>query len=352
MKPAFLITLVLALRFCCSAQTDTSSLRSIIDKKITTGSFSGTVLIAQHGQPILQVSSGFKGFGSRLPITNDTRFSIASITKMLTAIVILELTEEGKLQLSDRISSILPEYIFPGPDSITIHHLLLHISGLPNEPDSIYKTVVNEGTYIKTVLATGKPNVFGQFNYNNVDYVLLGLVIKKKLGKNWERVIRERLIDKLKLSNTGFLHKGKFPRDFAEGYLVKDGKPVKEDAFYIDNFFAAGSMYSTAADILAIDQAMYGSALLNEDSKKLMYTSYPQYNYTGYSVWTYKYPFAKTQPRIMERRGGIFGSNSVLVRFLDTNQTIIIVSNNDAFNPDSFGDKDNLREALIMELSK
>jgi hypothetical protein len=54
----------------------------------------------------------------------------------------------------------------------------------------------------------------------------------------------------------------------------------------------------------------------------------------------------------MERRGGILGANSVLVRMLDLNRTIIILSNNDRFDPDSFGNKANLREALIIELSK
>ena len=97
---------------------------------------------------------------------------------------------------------------------------------------------------------------------------------------------------------------------------------------------------------------MYGRTLLSEASKKLMFTSYPEYNYTGYSVWTYNYPFVDTQPKIMERRGGIFGSNSVLVRKLDLNHTIIILSNNNRFNPDSFGDPSNLREALIIETSK
>ena len=115
-------------------------------------------------------------------------------------------------------------------------------------------------------------------------------------------------------------------------------KLVKDPEFYIENFYAAACMYSTTEDLLKIDQAMYDDKFLSAKSKKVMFTSYPEYNYTGYSVWTYRYPFLDTQPLIMERRGGIMGSNLVLMRLLETNQTIIILSNNNAFDPDSFGD--------------
>lgn len=92
----------------------------------------------------------------------------------------------------------------------------------------------------------------------------------------------------------------------------KDAELEKDPIFHIENFYAAGLIYSSAQGLLKIDQAMYGNKLITRDSKNLMFTSYPAYNYSGYSVWTYKYPFAKSQPKIMERRGGIFNSTGVL----------------------------------------
>lgn len=80
--------------------------------------------------------------------------------------------------------------------------------------------------------------------------------------------------------------------------------------------------------------------------------SYPEYNHAGYGVWNDHYPFSKAEPRVIERRGGMKGSNSVLARMLDTNQAIVILSNNSRFNPDSFGDITNLREELIIELGR
>ena len=63
-------------------------------------------------------------------------------------------------------------------------------------------------------------------------------------------------------------------------------------------------------------------------------------------------PFAPSQPRVMERRGGVLGSNSVLIRLLDSNKTIIILSNNNKFNPDSFGNTAGLKEALLIKLAE
>ena len=73
-------------------------------------------------------------------------------------------------------------------------------------------------------------------------------------------------------------------------------------------------MYANTADPLKLDQALYGEKLLDTESKKLLAVSYPQYNYTGYGVWNYHYPFVTGSPTIMERRWGIGGANVVLVR--------------------------------------
>ncbi|MBS1517845.1 MAG: beta-lactamase family protein [Bacteroidetes bacterium] len=335
-------------------QIDTIILNQIIGKNISENNFEGTVLISEKGNAIFQKSAGFSNHESKILINDETKYGIASITKMLTAIVILQLTEENRMSLKDNLNKLLPGLEIPNGEIITVHHLLLHISGLPNENDSIYLDHVSPEEFVKkTISGNTDKREFGKFNYANIDYVLLGLIIEKITGIKWEEAVNERILNRLGLKNTGFLKKGKYPENFAFSYSVSDkGEFIKDPEIHLENFFSAGCMYSNAEDILTIDQAMYGSSLLSENSKALMYTSYPEYNYTGYSVWTYNYPFAETKPKIMERRGGIMGWNCVLVRMLDANRSIIILSSNNRFNPDSFGDKENMREALITELGK
>lgn len=334
------------------AQVNTDPIDRIVRLAAANDNFEGTVLVADKGKVIYHQSFGFKDDDERLPVENDTRFGIASITKMLTAIITLQLSEEGKFEITDSLEALLPQLNIPNAANITVHHLLLHISGLPNEDDEIYRQSKSTQEFVAETLSN-EPSSLGEFNYANLDYVLLGLIIEKFDGLPFELSVQQRILNRCAMTQTGFLQKGDYPQNFAYSHSYHDDEIRQADPLlFIENYYAAGAMYSTAEDLLKLDQALYGPKLLSEESKKLMSTSYPQYNYSGYSVWTYNYPFAESKPKIMERRGGILGANSVLIRMLDTNKTIIILSNNNQFNPDSFGDTQSLKEALMIEVDK
>ena len=350
MKIITILVLALIGSFQSEAQINIQPIDSIVQHAVKNDLFEGTILIAEQGKPVYHKSFGFKDKGKVKPIENSTRFSIASITKMFTAIVILELVEERRIQLSDPVSALLPELKIPNAENITVHHLLLHISGLPNESDNFYKKRKAPIQFVSTTLSNSFHTI-DEFNYANIDYVLLGLIIEKYDKTSWEKSVQRRILEKLKMDETGFLKKGIYPGNFAYTFSCnEDGKRLADPLLNIENYYAAGCMYSTAEDLIKLDQAMYTDELLTEKSKELMYTSYPKYNYSGYSVWTYNYPFAGSQPRVMERRGGILGATAVLIRMLDTNKTIVILSNNNQFNPDSFGNTLGLKEALMIEI--
>jgi len=351
MKNLFLLYLLCFTPFLFAQKIDISELEQIIDEHLQNHQFSGTVLIAEQGEILLQKTNGVQSLTCQTPIQDQSPFAIASITKMLTALVVLQLVEEGKINLGATLAEYLPEWELPKAKKITIHHLLLHISGLPNEPDLSYLQANAPKTMVQMALSNKGKNRFGDYNYNNIDYLLLGEIIERVSGSSWQNQIQNRIIQPLNLEQTGFLAKDQYPENFAYPFQVNEAGESKADPlFYIENFGAAASMFSTASDLLKLDQAMYQEDFLSENSRKLMFKSYPEYNYTGYSVWTYRYPFVDSQPLVMERRGGILGANVVLIRLLEKNQSIIILSNNNRFNPDSFGDANNLREALIRAI--
>ncbi len=351
-KVIYALTLLLWCGFHSKAQVNLERIDSIVQNAVTSDLFEGTVLIADNGIIVYQKSFGFVDKDNVLPIENSTNFGIASITKMFTAIIILQLVEEVKIQLEDKLNVLLPNLKIPKSNKISVHHLLLHISGLPNEDDDIYAQSTSPNEFVRKTL-DNKLQRFGQFNYANIDYVLLGLIIEKYDNTTWKSSVQNRIIDKSLMTRTGFLESGKYPSNFAYTFSYdQENKREIDPLFYIENFYAAGCMFSTAEDLLKLDQAMYGDEFLSRKSKELMFKSYPEYNYSGYSVWTYNYPFTPSKPKVMERRGGILGANSVLIRFLDTNKTVIILSNNNRFNPDSFGNTEGLKEALMIETSK
>lgn len=336
------------------SQSDPNAISEIVERTAKSNHFSGTILVAENGKSIYQKSFGFSDYEEQILNESTTRYGIASVTKMMTAIIIMQLVDEGKLSTKDNLSDLLPELELQGTEKITVHHLLLHISGLPNEKDEIYAKQYSPQEFVKEVSKKMKKlKSFGEFNYANIDYVLLGLIIEKTTKSSWQKQIEQRILSPYNMNNTGFLAYQNLPDNFAFPYsLNSKDQFVRDDEFFIENFYAAGCMYSTSDDLLKLDQALYSEKFLSSEAKETMFTSYPEYNYTGYSVWTYNYPMAETQPLVMERRGGIMGANSVLVRFLDTNKTIIILNNNGTFDSDTFGDTSNLKEALMIELGK
>lgn len=350
----FIITTLVFLFFTTGteAQININAIETIVASAVADHLFEGTILIAEDGEVKYHQSFGFKDFDKQIPIDNDTRFSIASITKMFTAILTLQLVEEGKFELTSSLDDLIPEFEIPNDSEITVHHLLLHISGLPNENDAIYLRTSTPRDFVQETLRNN-PGTLNAFNYANIDFVLLGLIIEKFDNKSFKESLDDRILEKYSMNETGILSRDEYPDNYAYTFSFStENERLPDPLLYIENYFSAGYMFSTAKDLFKIDQALYDDELLTKESRDLMFTSYSEYNYSGYSVWTYNYPFASTNPSIMERRGGILGANSVLIRMLDTNKTIIILSNNNKFNPDSFGSMQNLKEALIIEMDR
>jgi CubicO group peptidase (beta-lactamase class C family) len=315
------------------------------------GGFEGSVLVALGGNEVYAHSVGFGDEDETEELTADTRYGIASITKLFTAIAILQMVDEGRLSLAASLGEVLPDLDLPYADRITLHHLLLHISGLPNEPDALYLRSVDAREFVAAARpGTSRPP--GDFNYANLDYVLLGMVLERVDGAPWTDVLRSRILDPLGMGDTGFLRRDAPPDRYAETFSIRGGDRRPDPPIFRESYGAAGSMYSTVRDLLKLDRAMYRDDFLSPEMRAAMYTSYPEYNYSGYSVWTYRYPFLDPAPLIMERRGGILGANTLLVRFLELDRTLIVLSNTDAFDTDSFGNPESLKDSLIMTVAQ
>ena len=334
-------------------KADSSEIDKIIQFHVEQNHFSGTILIAQAGEVNYHQSFGTADVRTGDAIQNTSTYGIASITKFFTAIRILQLVESEQLALTQSVAELLPALQVPNAENITVHHLLLHTSGLPNERGAIYRKKRTPQETLSLTLKHASSTDLGTFNYNNIDYILLGLIIERVTGTAWDQDIRNHILTPLKMKDTGFLALDQYPDQFSYPYTLSKNKTTKrpDPALFIENFYSAGNMYSTSSDLLKLDQALYGTDLLSEAMYEVLATSYPEYGYAGYGVWNYNYPFSANTPLVMERRGGIGGINVVLVRLPDTKHTLIILSNNDQFNPDSFGDSSNLREALIKEIT-
>jgi teichoic acid D-alanine hydrolase len=150
--------------------------------------FNGVALVATDGRLDFIRAAGTADRAAGLPMRTDARFKIASVTKTFTAVLILQLFEEGKLRLDGTIGDYLPGYQGEGRDRVTIHHLLSHSSGLPNSEGEtgigVYQAATTLDSFVVAHCSGRLTTTPGtQFQYNNGDYVLLGKIVAQLRGK-------------------------------------------------------------------------------------------------------------------------------------------------------------------------
>jgi D-alanyl-D-alanine carboxypeptidase len=310
--------------------------------------FNGTILI-QHNKKTYRRSFGLADRAFDIPIENDTKFRIASITKAFTAVLILQLYEQGRLDLHAVIKTYLPDYTGEGADRVTVHNLLNHTSGIHNfDTIKSYDEAVKNGMEVYqlphttaelvTRYSSGKlvHEVGKVFDYNNADYIILGKIIEKITSKSYERVLKERILDPLGMTESGMLYQKDIVRKLANTYFkTGETKPLINDLpVYIENWYSAGGMYSTATDLLKFSKALYGFKLLKPETLSLMLK--PGLDNYGYGLWIADIKVRGKEYRAAHRPGSIMGANVVLLRFLNEDLTIIILSNTNATDIDAF----------------
>lgn len=299
--------------------------------------FNGTVLVAEKGQIIFK-----KGFGSanmewNIPNEPDVKFRLGSITKQFTSMLIMQLVEEGKIKLQNKITAYLPDYPKKYGDKVSVHHLLTHTSGIPsytNLPDFFEKLSRNPYTpdeFIKTFCNMDfKFEPGSSYSYNNSGYFLLGLIIEKVTGKPYEQVLQERILQPLGMKDSGYDHFEKIIPRRAAGYAKRAGG--YENAPYLDMSipYAAGSMYSTVEDLYKWDQALYTEKLLSEKYKKIMFTPFLQHYAYGYVVQKIKPEGFQDSLFVIEHGGGINGFNTLITRLVEDKNLIVLLNNTGA----------------------
>ncbi|WP_448636599.1 serine hydrolase domain-containing protein [Pedobacter panaciterrae] len=242
----------------------------------------------------------------------------------------------------------------PSGNKVTIRQLLNMTSGMRNMDEN--------GSSLEGVLKNGLPqyqlpNTSDQmlekfcsmelvkepgkeFDYNNADFIILGKIIEKLSGKSFEKVLREKILVPLSLTNSGMLTQNTIINGLANTYFYRNDikKLVPDLPAYIENWYASGAMYSTVDDILKFSNALFGGKLLKPETLKQMFSSgLGEY---GLGVWVYlDYKINNKMYTIIKRPGSIMGAQAMLFHILEDDSTIIILSNTGTVNMDDFAAK-------------
>jgi CubicO group peptidase (beta-lactamase class C family) len=280
-KILFATLLTLALGAAGYAQTlDKAKLDQFFDRLAEKNKAMGSLTIAKDGKVLYTRAIGYSQINGteKKPLTAANRFRIASITKMFTAAMILQLVEEGKLKLTDTLDKFFPQ--IPNAKKITIVQILSHRSGIPNvRRDQNSQGNVNTTPITKdemlALIAKATPDFEpdSKQSYSNSGYFLLGLIIEKLTGKPYEEALKERITSKIGLKDT-YTATGNIDVNKNESLtymnLGGDWKQVPETHPSI--LFGGGAIVSTPNDLAKFIQALFDGKLVSKENLDQMKT--------------------------------------------------------------------------------
>jgi len=291
-----------------------------------TDKFSGTILIARDGKPVVSKGYGMANYEWGIANTPQTVFRLGSITKQFTSAAIMLLQERGKLTVNDAAC----KYVADCPaawEPITIKQLLSHTSGIPNYtsfPEFTKKAMMPISTTDLMADYRSKPLDYvpgEKYAYSNSGYHLLGLIVEKASGKGYAEFLQENIFTPLGMTQTGYDNPETLIKWRANGYAKKGDGFV--NAAYMDMLqpYAAGALYSTTGDLLIWDQALLSEKLLKQKSLDEMYTPVKGNYAYGWSVGK------RGTHKLIGHGGGIYGFATQISRFPDDRVTVVVLSN-------------------------
>lgn len=238
--------------------------------------FSGTVLVCEREDILLQRSYGYANVQYRVMNKANTKYKIASYTKQFTAAAVLKLYESGKIKLEDTIEKYIPEYRHS--KCVTIHHLLSHTSGIPEHTNfKEYKIseAINFGIILdrlNTRELDFKPG--DRAEYSNSNYVLLAKIVEIVSGMGIEAFYREYIFKPAGLENTGVSRNEDIVSELAQGYTYSGQGIINADYYDMSGAYGSGFLYSTAEDILKWIKALLSYKVITAETLKKMMTPY------------------------------------------------------------------------------
>lgn len=296
------------------------------------GRFRGAVLVATGGRILVARGYGLANVERDLPNTAQTRFRVASISKPITALAIMQLQVAGKLTVGESVCRYLPDCP-PGWQSITLAHLLSHTAGIPNYTDFTDFEQVERLPVTPTQLVARFRNLpldfvpGSAYRYSNSNYVVLGLVIEAVSGQSYADYVRDNIFIPAGMINSGYDSGDASALNGTVGYLGPDNKR----AIPIDtsNLYSAGGLYSTVEDLYRFVQALNSGQLLPAAELSQMYT--PNRNNYGYG-WKIE---ERNGRRVIYHPGFISGAVTHLAYYPDSQSVIVVLSNMERTNADA-----------------
>jgi len=268
--------------------------RYVLDSIFTTdyrhGVFNGCAAVLYHDTTIYQSALGFENIKSKKNLCNESAFQLASVSKIFTAVAVLKLKEQNKLDLADKIDKYFPDFPYK---NITIKNLLSHTSGLPNYlyfyyhlPKGNSDILTNQG--VLDLLTRHKPAAYfkpgTRFQYNNTNFVLLALLVEQLSGQSFQAFVKQNIFDVCGMTNTYFFSVTDSMKNQAFGFDYRK-RPIGTDEF--DYVVGDKGVCSTTQDMLVFAKKLFEGKIIaniNEAIKPHARTGNGRYYGLGFRI--------------------------------------------------------------------
>jgi CubicO group peptidase (beta-lactamase class C family) len=302
----------------------------VVNQQMAANNIPGVSLaVLRKGKIVLLKSYGLANVEHRVPVTPSTVFQSGSIGKQFTAAAVMILVQENKLSLEDKLSKYFPDV----PDTwkdITIRHLLTHTSGLGDYPSEI--DLKRDYTEDELFTSFKKPPLDFQpgssWNYSNVGYVMLGILIGKITGKFYGDFIKARIFQPLQMTTARVISEADIVPNRAAGYRLVKGELKNQDwVSPSTNSTADGSLYFSILDLAKWDAALYTDRPLTRSSRDKIWTP-ARLNDGTTKDYGFGWHLGEYHGHRLVFHGGAWqGFKTFIMRFLDTELTIIFLAN-------------------------
>ncbi len=309
---------------------------SIVGLYHTNYQFSGKVMVNYKGQMIYKNGVGYANPKKGTPIDSAKPYQLASVSKQFTAVAIMMLEKEGRLNYDDRVTEYFPKFPY---EAVTIKHLLNHTAGLPNYMWLLeHKYPDDKKAYNDDVINLLAENEFlnfrpgSRFHYSNTGYVVLATIVEKVTGQSFGEFLDQQVFEPLDMENT-FVYSAALDKNYPEkmnGYRKSGYYYHKVSETVHDGVVGDKGIYSTAEDLFKWDQALYNQTLIDQNQLEKAFNRVRLMN--GYQI-DYGYGF-----RIEERNGkkvvyhnGLWnGFRTSFKRHIEDTISVVVLNNTDS----------------------
>lgn len=335
---SLLVSVALASWANASERLDTelrnAEMESLVRRYVREEAFRGVVLVAHQGKLLHRAAYGEADASRNIANSLTTRFLIGSLTKSFTAIAILQLEEQGKLELKAPIARYLPELRKELGESLTLHWLLKHQSGLPVHLERLVeeaeRPVSSKEIFaiINDAELSFRPG--SKYEYGNLGYHLAALILERVSGKPYQEIIKQQILEPAGMRDSGIERFAKRPERRANGY-AKSLLGISQDENNVSWAFGTGDIYATADDILRWDEALFSNRLLSGERREMLFDGESaEWGYYGYGFRVHEYqrsPGHASLGKMIRHGGSMDGFLSNYHHYIDDELTVIVLAN-------------------------